>query len=427
MESEMNPCLGMLTQESITHRTIEFDPSHWGAISPLLSDHAFSKMLIDQQDQSVQGVISETELTRHSMYPNNLREFEAQMKGFAAGNQIFTPYGYDRKFIGIRINRFEDNGDVNQFRIPPECGDPRHAFHIILQLNPNEHSSDLNQLKNFFKKQLSSQGSGKLNTALIKPKTFPQASESIKYEFDGSFPNGVDAHEYKECLPRWKRASGQNCLQANEDDNSEFMFENEDIAKMPAVVKIGKFVKKAIYFQMIKGIIGSAMDGDFARMAKESGILAGMFGMGVAGDVAIQWGRSFLKKNNALKGGAAYLGGKFPSKVYLGFVIADLVARSKAFEMGDKDQLVGIVGDAAILTINVIPLSLEIYSVFFSVGEASIELGPGVMIAEAVIFAAIDGFYASRNVEKINQKLKLSWGEDSVQWTKAFFGAQTSS
>uniref|UniRef100_A0A915IHK0 Uncharacterized protein n=1 Tax=Romanomermis culicivorax TaxID=13658 RepID=A0A915IHK0_ROMCU len=193
------------------------------------------------------------------------------------------------------------------------------------------------------------------------------------------------------------------------------------------VEDISKVVNKAIHLQMIKGIIGSAMDGDFTRMAKESGILAGMLGVGVAGDVAVQWGQNLLKKNNLLKGGTAYLGGKLLSKAYLGFVIADLVARSKAYQAGDKDQLVGIVGDTAILTINVVPLTLEIYSTFATVENASVELGPGVMIAEAIIFAVIDGFYAARSVQKIDEKLQLSWGEDFVQWTKSFFGAQASS
>uniref|UniRef100_A0A915KDZ6 Uncharacterized protein n=1 Tax=Romanomermis culicivorax TaxID=13658 RepID=A0A915KDZ6_ROMCU len=106
------------------------------------------------------------------------------------------------------------------------------------------------------------------------------------------------------------------------------------------VGKIGGIVNKAIYFQMIKGIIGAAMDGDIKRMAKESGILVGMIGVGAAGDMAVQWGRSILKRSSLLKGGSAYLGGILLSKAYLGFVIADLVARSKAYEMGDKDQLV---------------------------------------------------------------------------------------
>uniref|UniRef100_A0A915J3A5 Uncharacterized protein n=1 Tax=Romanomermis culicivorax TaxID=13658 RepID=A0A915J3A5_ROMCU len=94
--------------------------------------------------------------------------------------------------------------------------------------------------------------------------------------------------------------------------------------------------------------------------------------------------------------------------------------------MGDEDQLVGIVGDTAIVTINVVPLTLEIYSTFATVEEASVELGPGVMIAEAIIFAVIDGFYAARSVQKINEKLQLSWGEKVVQWTESFFGAGNS-
>uniref|UniRef100_A0A915IPA5 Uncharacterized protein n=1 Tax=Romanomermis culicivorax TaxID=13658 RepID=A0A915IPA5_ROMCU len=166
------------------------------------------------------------------------------------------------------------------------------------------------------------------------------------------------------------------------------------------VGKIGGIVNKAIYFPMIKVIIGAAMDGDIKRMVKESGVLVGMIGAGVAGDMAVQWGRSILKRSSLLKGGSAYLGSKLLSKAYLGFVIADLVARSKAYEMGDKDQLVE---------------------------EASVELGPEVMIAEALIFAVIDGFYATRSVQKIEKYLHLSWGEEIVQWTKSFFNAQTSS
>uniref|UniRef100_A0A915HZV5 Uncharacterized protein n=1 Tax=Romanomermis culicivorax TaxID=13658 RepID=A0A915HZV5_ROMCU len=58
---------------------------------------------------------------------------------------------------------------------------------------------------------------------------------------------------------------------------------------------------------------------------QKSGILALMGGVGAAGDIAVQWGQSLLKRGDLLRGGAAYLGGKVLSKAYLGFVIADLV------------------------------------------------------------------------------------------------------
>uniref|UniRef100_A0A915J5B8 Uncharacterized protein n=1 Tax=Romanomermis culicivorax TaxID=13658 RepID=A0A915J5B8_ROMCU len=350
-----------------------------------LSNSKFALMLINPLDESLSTDL-QIELTHHLMLPTSLSEFQAQLKGFAAEKHVFTPYGYDNKLIGIRIGKFEGSEDMNRFPIAEDYGDTRRDFHIILQLNPNGHNADLNQLKNFFKRQLLSSGSEKINTGLIRPIS---RDNSIRYEFDASFPNGKhEAHTPK------------------------------------GVGKIGGIVNKAIYFQMIKGIIGAAMDGDIKRMAKESGILVGMIGVGAADDMAVQWGRSILKRSSLLKGGSAYLGGKLLSKAYLGFIIADLVARSKAYEMGDKDQLVGIVGDAAILTINVIPLTVEIFSTFLSVEEASVELGPEVMIAEALIFAVID---ATRSVQKIEKYLHLSWGEDIVQWTKSFFNAQTSS
>uniref|UniRef100_A0A915IWH0 Uncharacterized protein n=1 Tax=Romanomermis culicivorax TaxID=13658 RepID=A0A915IWH0_ROMCU len=58
--------------------------------------------------------------------------------------------------------------------------------------------------------------------------------------------------------------------------------------------------------------------------------------------------------------------------------------------------------------------------------EASIELGPEVMIAEAVIFAVVDGYYSSKVVQKIEEQISLSWGEDVVQWLRSFLTAHES-
>uniref|UniRef100_A0A915I968 Uncharacterized protein n=1 Tax=Romanomermis culicivorax TaxID=13658 RepID=A0A915I968_ROMCU len=133
-----------------------------------------------------------------------------------------------------------------------------------------------------------------------------------------------------------------------------------------------------------------------------------------------------MKSGNLLRGRSLYLGGKFLSKAYLGFVIADLVTRIKTFQLGDKDQILGIVGDSAILAINTVSAGLEIFSAFATVEEASVELGPEVLIAEALIFTIVDGFYAAKSVQKIEQEIVLSWSEKFVQWWRSFFGARTS-
>uniref|UniRef100_A0A915JDC6 Uncharacterized protein n=1 Tax=Romanomermis culicivorax TaxID=13658 RepID=A0A915JDC6_ROMCU len=81
----------------LKHRFDELNPVDIFLIkSSESSGHCFSKMMIDQHEQHERSTLLQNELTYHSMGPNSLREFEAQMKGFAAGQQIFTPYGYDQ-------------------------------------------------------------------------------------------------------------------------------------------------------------------------------------------------------------------------------------------------------------------------------------------------------------------------------------------
>uniref|UniRef100_A0A915IFZ6 Vacuolar protein sorting-associated protein 13 DH-like domain-containing protein n=1 Tax=Romanomermis culicivorax TaxID=13658 RepID=A0A915IFZ6_ROMCU len=421
-DGTFSPFLGMLNNEITIDSTSSIDSSTWNLIRTHFTGNFFTEMLINHKKQVSRSAAWKSEMEFHSMLPKFHSEFRAQVKGIVStGKQVFTPYA--TTLLGFTVEKYVQ--EQRNFKVPLLVGDSKDTFHIILHLTPYEtidQDDPIKTMKQYFKGALLSSKYGKVNSALIRVALSNNEDGYLRFNYFASYPNGKNRDEYKLCNERSKR-SGQKCLSLEEEEEKKPPVEGEESVHS----KIPRIINTAMYFQMVKGVVGSIIDGDYGRMGKEVGILAATVTLSFIGDKSLHWGQNLLKIGQLIKGGSAYVGGALLSKAYLGFIAQDLVSRIKTFKLdGDKDQIVGIVGDTVLLSINALSTGLELYSTFASIEEASVELGPQVMIAEAVIFAIIDGFYATRSVQKIHEEIRLSWGEKVTQWFRSFFGAHPS-
>lgn len=177
---------------------------------------------------------------------------------------------------------------------------------------------------------------------------------------------------------------------------------------------------------MGKGIIGAILYRDPKRLLVNSVGLGGFIFIGKLSDIGVKAGKLLLKNNKILKGSSMLIGSQLLSKIYLAFVGIDLRNKWNQYLGGDKEALVGIAGDSAIIAVNVIEKGASLFSSFASIEAESIEFGPYVMLFEFLVFTGTDSFYAERAVDKIEEIISLSWVEHAKEFVRKFFDSDIS-
>ena len=104
------------------------------------------------------------------------------------------------------------------------------------------------------------------------------------------------------------------------------------------------------------------------------------------------------------------------------FVAYDLVHQVKAYKEGNKDALVGVIGDSIYLGVDGAEIGIEVFEGFGVLEGVSSVTGPIGMTIGAVVFVSTDIYQAVKKVEKINEIVPLTKGERFMEGLRSFVG-----
>ncbi|WP_410542545.1 ankyrin repeat domain-containing protein [Wolbachia endosymbiont of Tetranychus urticae] len=195
--------------------------------------------------------------------------------------------------------------------------------------------------------------------------------------------------------------------------------------------RIGKVSGAAMQGMMAKNILADAVNGDYQGLAINLGFTALPSGVKAAENAALEglnaasqasYARGF-KLAPLVESSLAQsfkLSSSFLARGTSGFIAYDLYNEVKEYKKGNKDALVGVVGDSVYLGVDAAELGIEVAEGFGILEGVSSVTGPIGATIGAVVFVGTDIYQAVKKVENIDRLVHLTEKERFIEGIRAF-------
>ncbi len=188
--------------------------------------------------------------------------------------------------------------------------------------------------------------------------------------------------------------------------------------------RVKKISSITMHGMMAKNVLADFLNGDYRGVAINVGLIEGGQGFAKVAEVASRKGLNLLSEGKALLGRSLRVASPFLARGTSAFVIYDLVNQVKAFTNGTEEALVGIIGDSIYLGVDSAEIGIEVaegFEVLEGVSSVTGPIGAGI---GAVVFVGTDIYTAVKRVDKIDQLIHLTRGENFIEGLRSFIGMQ---
>ncbi|WP_024547315.1 PD-(D/E)XK nuclease domain-containing protein [Rickettsia gravesii] len=185
--------------------------------------------------------------------------------------------------------------------------------------------------------------------------------------------------------------------------------------------KAAKISNKISSVEIGKNIIADLLNGDLEDVAVNVGFLIGGEASAKLGLKALTTGVKLVSEGKVVLGRLLKASAPFLSSGTSAFIVYDLVSQIKEYQAGNKDALIGIIGDSAFLAIDVTEISLEVGAVFLLELEGALAvMGPIGELLGGIIFIGTDIYFAVKKVDIIDHTIHLTGWEKFKEGWRAF-------
>ncbi|WP_341789706.1 ankyrin repeat domain-containing protein [Rickettsia endosymbiont of Polydrusus tereticollis] len=186
--------------------------------------------------------------------------------------------------------------------------------------------------------------------------------------------------------------------------------------------KVGRISGMTMYGMMGKHALADFFQGDYKGVAINIGFIAGGQGLAKVSEIVSMKGLKLVSGGKLILGRSLGAASPFLARGTSAFVVYDLVNQVKELKAGNKDALVGVIGDSVYLTIDVAEVGVELAEVFGALEGLSSVTGPVGAAVGAVVFVGTDIYFAVKKVDKIDQVIHLTRWEKFKEGWRAFLG-----
>ncbi|WP_264706609.1 ankyrin repeat domain-containing protein [Wolbachia endosymbiont (group B) of Archips podanus] len=190
------------------------------------------------------------------------------------------------------------------------------------------------------------------------------------------------------------------------------------------LAKVGRVSGMVMHGMMAKNVVADFLNGDYQGVAINLGFIAGGQGFARVAQAASVKGAGLVSDGKLFLGRSLKAASPFLARGTSAFVAYDLVNQIKEYKKGNKDALVGIVGDSIYLGVDSAEIGIEIAEAFAVFEGVSSVTGPIGAAIGAVVFVGTDVYMAVKRVDKIDQLIHLTGKEKFIEGLRAFIGMQ---
>ncbi|MGL9717768.1 MAG: hypothetical protein ACR5K9_03610, partial [Wolbachia sp.] len=187
--------------------------------------------------------------------------------------------------------------------------------------------------------------------------------------------------------------------------------------------KIGKISGWAMHGMMYKNLIGDILSGNAEGVVINLGFIAGSNALGELANAMAMRGERVISDGKVFLGRSLKAASPFLARATTGFIIYDLINQVKACKSGNKDAMVGIVGDSVVIAIDVAEIGIEVAEVVGILSGVSSITGPIGAAVGAIVFIGTDIYLAVKTVEREDQIIHLTGWEKFKEGWRAFLHA----
>ncbi|WP_143688847.1 tetratricopeptide repeat protein [Wolbachia endosymbiont of Laodelphax striatellus] len=188
--------------------------------------------------------------------------------------------------------------------------------------------------------------------------------------------------------------------------------------------RVKKISSITMHGMMAKNVLADFLNGDYQGVVINFGFIAVGQGFAKVAEAASRKGLNLLSEGKALLGRFLRVASPFLARGTSAFVIYDLVNQVKAFTNGTEEALVGVIGDSIYLGVDSAEIGIEVaegFEVLEGVSSVTGPIGAGI---GAVVFVGTDIYTAVKRVDKIDQLIHLTRGENFIEGLRSFIGMQ---
>ncbi|WP_237342887.1 tetratricopeptide repeat protein [Wolbachia endosymbiont of Folsomia candida] len=186
--------------------------------------------------------------------------------------------------------------------------------------------------------------------------------------------------------------------------------------------KVGRISDIAMHGMMAKNVLADFLSGDYQGVAINLGFIAGGQGFARVAQAASVKGTGLVLDGKLFLGRSLKAASPFLARGTSAFVVYDLVNQIKEYKKGNKDALVGIVGDSIYLGVDSTEVGIEIAEAFEIFEGVSSVTGPIGAAIGAVVFVGTDVYLAIKRVDRIDEIIHLTGSEKFIEGLRAFIG-----
>ncbi|WP_265029750.1 ankyrin repeat domain-containing protein [Wolbachia endosymbiont (group A) of Philonthus cognatus] len=190
------------------------------------------------------------------------------------------------------------------------------------------------------------------------------------------------------------------------------------------LAKVGRVSGMVMHGMMAKNVVADFLNGDYQGVAINLGFIAGGQGFARVAQAASVKGAGLVSDGKLFLGRSLKAASPFLARGTSAFVAYDLVNQIKEYKKGNKDALVGIVGDSIYLGVDSAEIGIEIAEAFAVFEGVSSVTGPIGAAIGAVVFVGTDVYLAVKKVDKIDEIIHLTGWEKFKEGWRGFLGIQ---
>ncbi|WP_410542226.1 tetratricopeptide repeat protein [Wolbachia endosymbiont of Tetranychus urticae] len=202
--------------------------------------------------------------------------------------------------------------------------------------------------------------------------------------------------------------------------------------------KVGMISGITMKGMMAKNVLADVVNGNYQGLAINLGFIALPFGvkagenaalevLHVASKAAYAKGFKLAPLVESSLAQSFKLSSSFLARSTSVFIAYDLYNEVQEYKKGNKDALVGVVGDSVYLGVDAAELGIEVAEGFGVLEGVSSVTGPIGATIGAIIFVGIDIYQAVKRVENIDRLIHLTEQERFTEGIRAFIGMRPES
>lgn len=175
-----------------------------------------------------------------------------------------------------------------------------------------------------------------------------------------------------------------------------------------------------------KNILADLLTGNVEGLAINLGFLGGGTALSKVAESIFVKGTKYADSGKLILGNTFKTAAPFIGRLVSAFVVYDLVNQIKALKEGDKDALVGVVGDSIFLAADAVDIGATLLEAAGLVEGVSAVTGPIGLAIGGIVLVGTEVYFAVRQVDSIDKIIHLTGWEKFQEGVRAFFHAQPS-